>query len=254
MKMVASPHSPSELLGNLYANPKFGLLSKSKFMQKVKQQYPLIKRKDIEDFISSKTLQQTFTSKTFKGYYKVVAKPHTFQTDIFFMDEYASNNKSYSAFLRMVDILNRKAFVHPMKNKKLESIIQGLNILLQKIGKVNGIESDDEFNQQSVKDLLDSKDISFSSVVSKQEHLSKGNALGIVDTTTRTLKKFIKKFVAQNKSPKFIDYLDELVDAYNETPHSSLDNKTPDKVYADGELQKKIYKRHTSITMNSRER
>jgi hypothetical protein len=241
--MDESLPSPSELLEDLYANPKFGLLSKSKFVQKVKQQYPSIKRKDIEDFISSKTLQQTFTRKTFKGYYKVVAKPRTFQSDIFFMDEYASNNKSYGSFLLMVDILSRKAFVHPMNNKNLESIIQGLKTLLQKIGKVNGIESDDEFNKQSVKDLLDSKDISFSSVVSKQDHISKGNALGIVDTTTRTLKKFIKKFMAQNNSPKFIDYLDDLVDAYNETPHSSLDNKTPDDVFADGELQKKIYKK-----------
>jgi mRNA-degrading endonuclease HigB of HigAB toxin-antitoxin module len=49
--------------------------------------------------------------------------------------------------------------------------------------------------------------------------------------------------MAQNNSPKFIDYIDDLVDIYNETPHSALDNKTPAEVYADGELQKKIYKK-----------
>jgi hypothetical protein len=53
MTSAKSPQSPYEILEELYKNPKYSILSKSKFTQKVRQLHPEIKRKDIEDFISS---------------------------------------------------------------------------------------------------------------------------------------------------------------------------------------------------------
>jgi anthranilate/para-aminobenzoate synthase component I len=242
MTLAKLPQSPYEILQELYKNPKYSILSESKFTQKVRQLHPEIKRKDIEDFISSQTLQQTFSSRPFKGYYKIVAKPYTFQTDLFFLDEYASYNKKHGSFLIMVDILSRKMYVHPLKSKTLESIQNGLETLIRKVGKVVAIETDDEFNKSSIKTMLEEKGISFRSIVAKQEHLSKGNSLGIVDSATRTIKKYIKKYMVQNNTPKFINVLDDLVEAYNQTPHSSLFDKTPEEVYDNEKTLKKIFK------------
>lgn len=228
-------------LEEIYKNPAYSILSKSKFTQKVKQNYPDIKQKDIIDFISRQELQQTFTTRTFKGYYQIVAIPYTFQIDLFFIDNLKKKNRGYGAFLLFVDILSRKMYVKPLKSKTNEDIIDGLNYIIAKIGKVKAIESDDEFNKGQIKTLFEKEGINFSSVVSKQEHLSKGNKLGIVDTATRTIKKMINKYITMNDDPMFIDNLDDIVEIYNNTPHASLGNNTPNKVFKNEDLQKKIH-------------
>lgn len=228
-------------LKDIYQNPAYSILSKSKFTQKVRQNYPDIEVKDINDFIGRQELQQIFTKKTFKGYYHIVAPPNTFQIDLFFLENLKKKNKGYGIFLLFVDILSRKMYIKPLKSKTLDDVIDGLKYIINKIGEINAVESDDEFNKEKIKAIFEKKGIKFSSVVSKEEHLSKGNKLGIVDTATRTIKKMINKFITLNDDPQFIDNLDELVEIYNTTPHTSLKNKTPDDVFEDKKLQKMIY-------------
>jgi hypothetical protein len=198
----------------------------------VKAQHPHIPRKQIEEFIKEQTLQQTYTTKKFKGYFKIVSPPKTFQIDLIFKEDHT--------LLIFVDILSRKMFLNPIKNKTLESITKGVKDLLKDIGEVKGIQSDDEFNKETIKEVFSSKGINYSSVVSKTEHLSKGNKLGIVDTATRTIKRMINKYQDLEGTTKFIDALPELVEIYNNTPHNSLKSKTPDEVYEDEKLQLKL--------------
>lgn len=66
--------------------------------------------------------------------------------------------------------------------------------------------------------------------------------LGIVDTAVRTVKKLINKYMDMTDNPKFESAIDEIVDIYNTTPHSSLKGHTPDYAYKDIKLQAKLYK------------
>jgi hypothetical protein len=235
----SDPTNYEEELNGIYKRKEYAILSKSKFATKVKKDFPHIPNKQIKDFIGKQQLQQTYTTKKFKGYFKIIAPPRSFQIDLFFMDQYSQHNKQ-TIFLIFVDVLSRKVFIEPLSSKNMGTVFNGVRKLINKIGKVNSIMSDDEFNKKTYKDLFESKDIKFSSVVSQTEHLNKGNKLGIVDTATRTIKKLIKKYMDLENTPKFLGVLPELVDIYNTTPHTSLKNKTPNGMYADEKAQRKL--------------
>lgn len=80
------------ILKNLYKDPKFGLLSASKFVIKVKSMHPEIKTDQIRDFMSRQIVQQTTQKGKFFGYFKTVAPAGSVQMDLFFMDKYKSKN------------------------------------------------------------------------------------------------------------------------------------------------------------------
>lgn len=188
----------------------------------------------IKEFAQNQTLQQTYTTQKFKGYYKIVAPPKSFQIDIFF--------KHDKAFLIFVDTLSRKLFIEKLKSRNIDVVLQGIQTIIEKTGQPLAIQSDDEFNKKEIKDWFESQEINFSSVLSKTEHLSQGNKLGIVDTAVRTIKKLINKYMDMTDNPKFESAIDEIVDIYNTTPHSSLKGHTPDDAYRDIKLQAKLYK------------
>lgn len=96
--------------------------------------------------------------------------------------------------------------------------------------------------KKSIHELFTKNDIRYESVVSKTEHLSKGNKLGIVDSAVRTIKKMINKYMDLTDDPKWYNHMDKILNIYNNTPHSSLKNKTPLEVYDDLKFQAKLYK------------
>ena len=226
----------------LYKSSKTGYLSPSKFVLKAKAKYPELTKKQISDWVTQQQTPQITKRTPFKGYFKTIAPPHSFQIDIFFMDNYKHYNK-FGAFLMFIDIISRKMFIEPLKSRTLETVLTGIKKIVAKIGTVNSVFSDNEFDKKGIKDYFKSKDIRFSSIVSKEEHISKGNRLGIVDTATRTIKRLIKRYMLEENTPKFIDVLHDLVENYNETPHSGINNKTPDDVYANEEYQKTYYRK-----------
>jgi len=232
--------SHQSLLNKLYKDPTFGLASKDKFVKKVRALHKEIPVKTIKEFISNQSLQQQTSAKPFKGYFKIVAKPNSFQIDIFFMERYKKYNKNISAFFIAVDILSRKMYVKPIKDKTTSSIISACKSFLD-THKVNRLFGDNEFKNKEVVSFLQSKGVDVVTGVSKNDHISKGNRLGIVDSATRTIKKYLRNYMVENNKAKFIDVLDSLVENYNNTPHSSLDNKTPNDVYDDIDAQQNIY-------------
>lgn len=233
-KQAKSPPSYYDEIAELYKKPAYALLSTSKFVNKVRKSHPHIPIKQIKEFVENQTLQQTYTTQKFKGYYKIVAPPKSFQIDIFF--------KHDIPFLIFVDVLSRKMFVERLKNRNIDVVMEGIKSIMKRTGQPYAIQSDDEFNKQSIRDLFESDDIKFNSVVSKTEHLSKGNMLGIVDTAVRTIKKLINKYMDLTDDIKFENAIDEIVEIYNTTPHSSLKGNTPEDAYTDMKLQAKLYK------------
>jgi len=232
--------SHQSLLSKLYKDPLFGLTSKAKFIKKVRSSYKDIPVKTIQDFISNQSLQQQITSKPFKGYFKIVAKPNSFQIDLFFMEKYKKYNKNISSFFIAVDILSRKMYVQPIKDKTTASILSACKSFVDS-HKVYRLYGDNEFKNNEVLSFFKSKGIDVITGVSKKDHISKGNRLGIVDSATRTIKKYLRNYMVENNKARFIDVLPSLVENYNNTQHTSLDNKTPNDVYNDIDEQQNIY-------------
>ena len=232
--MAQSDHLST--LKKLYYDPAYGLLGKAKFIQKVKRSHPDIPTKVVKEFVDKQALQQVNKKKPFKGYYKINAPPKTFQIDLFFLPKYKSTNNNISTFFIAVDILSKKMFMYPMKGRTKDDIMSVVTNFIEE-HKPSGLSGDDEFNMKGLREMLLKTQISLTTDVAADDHFSKGNKLGVVDSATRTIKKMIDNYIISNDSTAFVKDLPKIVANYNDSPHSSLDNKTPDEVYEDKDYQ-----------------
>ena len=96
-----------------------------------------------------------------------------------------------------------------------------------------------------MKDHCDKEGIALFPSSAKDDHnqRSDGDRLGIVDRAVKTLRKLITNYQIAHKTTKFIDKLPALVSNYNNTPHSSLQQKTPQQVREDPDFQRRLYDR-----------
>jgi len=233
-------------LRELYYSSKTGLTSKAKFKLKVKKLYPEITNKEIDTFLNKQEITQVNKKGTFKGFFKIVAPPNSYQMDIFFLNSYKKRNGNYGAFFIFIDILSRKMFIYPIKDRKTETILKALKEFVNDAKEVYMLSGDDEFDNKAIVKYCDDNNIRLTTNVSAEDHFSKGNALGIVDRATKTIKTMIRNYILTHDTTRFIDKLQDLVDNYNDTPHSSLNNKTPDDVYKDKKFQEALYKKYSA--------
>ena len=55
------------------------------------------------------------------------------------------------------------------------------------------------------------------------------NVLGIIDRFAKTIKEKIYKHFSNNDNTKWVDKLNNIVENYNNTPHATLNNMTPNE-------------------------
>ena len=237
-----------DLLRQLYVDPEFGLQGTVKFTKKVMATYKDISKSVIQEFLKKQTLVQVNTPRKslFKGYYKIVAPPNSYQLDLFFLPSYKSTNDGISTFMIFIDILSRKMWVYPVKNRTAPQLLAAIKKFHDDVKIINMLQGDDEFNMKSVIDYCAKHNIMLSTSVSADEHFIKGskmegNTLAIVDAAIRTIKTLIRNYILAHNSTRFIDKLDSLVKNYNNTDHSAFKDKTPNEVFGDADLQQKMY-------------
>ena len=125
----------NNILTELFYNPKFGYLSTDKFIKKVQLQYPDIKTSDIKEFIKNQEITQLSKKASVNKYkmHRINGPELTFQIDLVFLPKalkstvkinYNTNSADLFVFLLCVDVLSRKAFIYPMKNKTKEEIMR----------------------------------------------------------------------------------------------------------------------------------
>ena len=234
------------LLRKAYYDPKVGLLSKTKFKAKIRQLHPEIKARDVDAFLSKQALVQVNRASPFRGFFKIVAPPKHFQADIFFLSAYKRSNSNTSMFMILVDVLSRKMLIYPMKSKTQESIVAALKLFKKDVPGALGLYTDDDYSASKVVAYCEQAGMMLTSDVANDDHYDKGDKLGIVDRATRTIKTLIRNYMLANNTARFLPKLQDLVDNYNSTPHTSLKGRTPDAAYADLAFQKAEYERLTA--------
>jgi hypothetical protein len=202
---------------------------------------------DIKTFLDKRVaIQQTKIikkSKTNKGHIVSFKAFDLLEMDIFVLDKYSKQNKGYGYIFAVVDVFSRKAYAYPMKHKALENTTAALkrffdesDVKKYKTGfSVIVSDSDSAFlggkDQGETRDfqkVLDDND-SIHDTVPIGDH----NALAIVDRWARTLKTILTKVFLENGNTKWSDELDTIVDNYNNTPHDTLDDHTPNEALTD---------------------
>ncbi len=189
-----------------------------------------IKYKNLIEIINKQKTAQIH--KTFKKKQKIIghiisyAKNNKWQLDLSDMSAYSSKNRGYKYILLAIDIFSRKAFAEPLKTKS-ESDVTTAFIKMTKREKPESIMSDkgSEFISTEFKKLADDKYINLQTT-----EVGDHNALGIIDTLTRTLKNMTFKHFTESKSTNWIDNLQKMIDIYNNNPHSGLSDIKPNDV------------------------
>ncbi len=95
------------------------------------------------------------------------------------------------------------------------------------------------FQVQQLNFFCDDNDIRLDTSVAKEEHISNGNKLGIIDRLVRTLRELIEKYfdITGHRTDNIKDVMKTIVDTYNNSSHRTLNNKTPNQVFEDNDDQ-----------------
>jgi hypothetical protein len=154
-----------------------------------------------------------------------VAPFHQFDGDLIQLDSLARDNDNVKYLLCCVDVFTRKLYVRPLKNKTGKSIHAGLKDIFLNDGIPSVLRFDIEGGVKSkeVRKFLD--------VYGVQLFWAYGEPKASnVESVIKTIKNKISRYLFQNHTRRYIDKLQDIVSAYNGSPHSSLNSLTPNSI------------------------
>ena len=151
-------------------------------------------------------------------------KDNIWGIDLADMQSLSKENKDIKYLLCAIDLYSKYAFVVPLKDKKGISVTNGFNKIIKQSGrKPNKIWVDQEsefYNRDFKKWLSDNNIIMYSTY-------NEGKSV-VTERFIRTLKnKLYKHMTASNKNV-YYDVLDDVVNKYNNTKHSTIKMKPID--------------------------
>jgi hypothetical protein len=184
-------------------------------------------QKEVKDFIETQKVGQLHkpVQKVKRNLKHITSSSpdEIWQIDLLDYQKYSRQNRGFKYIFICVDVFTRQARAEPIKNKTSTSTDDAF----KKITKQNqpqAIYSDDGNEWKGeFKDLLKDKDI-IHIVNDYGDH----NSLGIIDRFSRTIKTMIAKYMTANETKKWIDVLPRLIELYNRTPHSGIENIKPE--------------------------
>jgi hypothetical protein len=215
--------------------------------------------KDVKEFIASRSeeqqLKETKDTKQSHGHIVSYNPFNRLQLDIFVLKKYENSNKGYGYILCIMDIFSRKAFCYAMKSKSLSDTTPAI----KKFFSESGLH---EFNKKALVIIMSDSDAAFkgndrdedqnfqkilsdNNAVLEPVKLNDHHALGVIDIFAKNLKRVLSKEFLENKSTKWIDILPKIIEQYNSTPHTSLDNITPNDAITDP--KKRMHVMHLNI-------
>ena len=131
-------------------------------------------------------------------------------------------NKGIRHLLCIIDLFSRYAWIIPLKNKKGESIVEGFKKILDDSGnakhsnrKPNKIWVDHGFYNNKFKSFLKENDIEMYSTFYEGKSV-------VTERFIKTLKNKIYKHMTTIGKNVYFNDLDDIVDKYNNTVHSSI--------------------------------
>ena len=208
---------------------KYNFPSSDKLHTILKKDNYKITRKMIQDFLDKQKkyqlLKPKLRQKKKEGYHVAFAPMESVQMDIYDLSKYSTFNRKYKYIFAMIDVFTRKTFCVPMKSKTSSEVIEALKSILDENVKPNIITSDSDkaFLSKKITSFFESHNIILNNVIAFNDHL----ALSLIDRFALTLKTILSKLFIRNKSANWVSHLERIIDVYNNTPHSSLNELTP---------------------------
>jgi hypothetical protein len=215
--------------------------------------------KDVQAFIASRAeeqqLKESRHTKQSQGHIVSYNPFNRLQLDIFVLKKYETSNKGYGYILCIIDIFSRKVWTYPMKSKSLMDTTPAI----KKFFSSSGLH---EFNKKALVIIMSDSDSAFkgddrdedqnfqkilsdNNAVLEHVKLNDHHALGVIDVFAKNLKRVLSREFLENKSTEWISILPKVIEQYNNTPHTALDNITPNQAISDP--QKRMHVMHLNI-------
>ena len=223
-------------LAKLYysSNKPANFSSSQKLYDVVKAQgrYP-ITQKYIKNWLKS---QETYTlnrsSQKPKPQNRVIVqgKDSQWDADLGDMQSLAKYNGGIKFILLVIDIFSRYVWVRPLKNKTGQEVAKALTEIFKEGRQpkhILRVDRGKEFSNQHVRPLLNRHNIH----LLLTNNLTKAN---YAERALKTIKSKIFRYMMSKQTHKYVNVLQDLVKAYNNTKHSSL-GRPPADVNDDNE-------------------
>ena len=213
-------------LKKFYLDPKFpGSYSGAyKFYQEVKNIHPKVTLKKVNEFLKSQDAY-TLHKRTRKPKFRrtLVFKPRDlWQIDLLDMQKYSKENDGYRYICVIIDCFSRYVWVKPLKNKTGKATVKALALLLMnERPKLIQADQGTEFFNRDVKRMLEA-------FGPKLYHTYTDKKAAIVERVQRTLRGRLGRLFTKRGNFKWIDKINDIVTAYNNTHHSSIKMKPAD--------------------------
>ncbi len=218
------------VLKNIYYTPSnpASYSSARKVYLAAKKKNPNITYSDVEKWLSLQPTYSSFkqTSKNFPRR-KVLVRgiKHQFQADLLDVLNYKKSNLGYQYLLTVIDCFSRKADAQPLKTKQGEEVSKAFVKVFKNLGVPRKMQTDrgNEFLNVHVRKLFKKNNIILF-------HTNQNVKAQMVERFNRTLRDKIKKHISATNSYNFINALPDLLTAYNNSKHSSLQKFSPNEV------------------------
>ena len=140
-----------------------------------------------------------------------------YQADLADLSSLSKYNDNYKFLLVVIDVFSKKAWVYPLKNKSAKTVTEAFTRLFERQQPAH-LQTDKgtEFVNSQLQKLLKDKGINF--YTSENEDIKAACA----ERFCRTLKTKMWKYFTFVGNYRYIDVLDDLVDSYNDTYHSTI--------------------------------
>ena len=217
-----------EILHKLYIQhgEPYGLSSRMKLWEKGKSINPSITLEDVRAFLRS---NKTYTlhklqNKKFPRQKIIASKPKTIMAaDLADVRHIRKENDNNGYLLVCIDVFSRYMQVVPCLNKDANTMLGAIKKVVENkdsegLRRIN-TDLGREFWNRKVRSYLCSRNIKLYSVYSSEIKAA------LAERAIRTLKARIYRFITSQNSSRYIDELQNMVSAYNRSPHSGLKNK-----------------------------
>ena len=215
----------------LYNDPQIGLIGVNAFHNKLIEygiNIDLDELKNIlskeESYTTNKPAKTKFKMRKVLVYYVY----EQLQADLVFMDTKqtgpANQNDNNKYLLTVIDVLSKYARVMPLKGKIGKTITEAFEPILSTIKpKLLQVDKGTEFYNTNVEAVLEKYDIKMFSTNSDKK-------AQIIERFNRTLKLRMGKLFDSQNSFRYIDKLQNLVNNYNNTIHTTIKMKPIDAI------------------------
>ena len=210
-----------EYLQSLLKIPSVGARGVNAIYEEVKKQGKTYNTKTKTGFTLAKikewyeSREKVQTHKRGTGYHSFTPErpKQQFQIDLIMMPKAWRNNKNMYALV-CVDVFTKKADMEPMKDKESTTCNKAMEKIFDRLGIPETIYSDEgsEFTNNSFIKLLDKHKI---------EIIYATNHAPFVESFNRTMKRMMDRYMEANDIPSWTTIYRDLLNAYNNTKHST---------------------------------